>query len=92
MKIRCRLLDREDTERVVDVDDADVAPDVYANENLKESPVGAVAFVQSFVDGAWETWEVEVFVSGPGGRGFITMPTTEAEARAEIAAARGAAS
>lgn len=82
MRIKCRQLDREGTEREVEVHDPDFAPDTYAYEYVKFDSVGNVTFIESLVDGEWVLWSVEVAKMRP--LMLVTMRTTHAEARAEI--------
>ena len=58
MKFICRQFEREGTEKEVESDESDLAPDAYVHENCKMH-VGGVTYIEVLVDGTWELWRVE---------------------------------
>lgn len=84
MIFRCRQLDVPGSDRDAETADSAHAPSVYADAHV-DVPVGAMTFVEVFLDDTWTCWDVERIEDWFGVRVYRTVCTTAEEARAEMA-------
>ncbi len=78
---RCRMLDRADSEKLVECEDASVAPDCYVHQNVN-STLGAVSFVEVEArPGQWLLWEVQCISAEARSASYMTRQISLDEAR-----------
>lgn len=85
MKIKARLWKRKNTEHTVEVADYLFAPDTYVASFVRCRERG-LAFVETYDDGGWILWRVEILHPGPPLTLFSVIVTPE-QAQAELAQA-----